>query len=492
MKLTRRTTIAATLLACLCTTLSAQEPEDVPLRSCRPLMGKGEVPTQMRTLRRASADDLYTGERRQLVVLVDFSDLSFKEAEPLTLWNKIFNEEGYNESSFRGSVHDYFFDQSYGKFNLTFDLYHVSLNEAHQKYRSTSYDDENSQFLVNDIMDILKTEDIEWPVYDWDGDGYVDQLLIVYAGKGQNAGGGSDTIWPHQWWLTKHKDPTTQEYLPPYAIVYNGIVYLIDSYCAIAEVFKDGSYGTFGTICHEYSHCFGFPDFYYGSTRIVDHWDIMDSGNMNGGGFCPAGYSAHERMLMGWLTPVELTGPTQVTGMSPLSSTPEAYLIRNDGHANEYYMVEHRIQTGWDEELPGSGVVIFHIDYDEELWHSLTNLPNSWSKNECHYTIIHASDNSNARNWAYPYAGNDSLTNLSSPAATLRNANADGELFMSKPLYNMASDGNTASFLFMMTLAEMAVDAPTCDLRKGKEELYRMGRLHIVRCEDGTVRKEIR
>ena len=69
----------------------------------------------------------------------------------------------------------------------------------------------------------------------------------------------------------------------------------------------------FGTICHEYTHCFGMPDFYSGSVKgLVGNWDLMGSGNYNGKGYVPAGFSAHERWLMGWITPIELTEPAAI------------------------------------------------------------------------------------------------------------------------------------------------------------------------------------
>ena len=40
---------------------------------------------------------------------------------------------------------------------------------------------------------------------------------------------------------------------------------------------------------------------------MVGDWDLMGRGNYNGKGYLPCGYSAHERMFMGWLSPEELT-----------------------------------------------------------------------------------------------------------------------------------------------------------------------------------------
>ena len=181
------------ILSCICLKNSAQT-HPIRVRGCRPMLREGAAGGGSLKVRRTTPDDHYIGDRRQLTVLVNFNDQAFTAEEPLAQWEKIFNTEGLVEEPFFGSVRDYFTDQSYGQFRPTFDLYHISLDQPRSRYRSTSADDENSQYLVNDIMEVLKEEEVEWPVYDWDGDGYVDQLLILYAGKGQNAGGDRNTI----------------------------------------------------------------------------------------------------------------------------------------------------------------------------------------------------------------------------------------------------------------------------------------------------------
>ena len=403
--------------------------------------------------------DFYHSERHQLTVLVEFNDRDFKGNEDATLaqWNLIFNTKDLTEAPFKGSVHDYFYAQSYGNFDLTFDLVYVKVKGNAVKYASDDYD-ENSQYLVEDIMEVLKTRNIDWSLYDWNGDGFVNQLLIVYAGQGMNDYDKEKykdkaMIWPHQWWMSEHlKDGQKGVYCDPIPVTYNDKEYKVDCYCALAELTKNDDYGSFGTICHEYTHCFGFPDFYYGRTTYVGAWELMDYGNYNGNGYCPAGYSAHERWLMGWLTPTELTSATTVTDMPALSDEPQAYLIRNDGFENEYYLVENRQQKGWDTNIPGKGILIFHIDYDPALWVSVKENVNKPSRQ--HYLIFPANNNSSTttyycRNWSYPYNNNNELTNTSTPAATLWNLNKDSSKLMSKPLTNMAVNGEVASFDFM-------------------------------------------
>ena len=205
---------------------------------------------------------------------------------------------------------------------------------------------------------------------------------------------------------------------------------------------------------------------------MVDEWDLMDYGCYMEHGFRPCGYSAHERMLMGWLTPVELTEEACITDMSALCDEPQVYLVRNDGAENEYYLIENRQKIGWDEQLPGSGILVFHVDYDPETWTS--GVPNS--SYEKRYSIIPANNKTslNAKaGWAYPYItvdslgmdviANDELTNTSKPAAKLNHTNVDGTKLMSKPITQMSvnADG-LASFVFMdstvMSIRELSTN----------------------------------
>ena len=472
-------------------------------RGCRPASVHNERNNQsFRAKSAGETTNKFVGQRRQLTVLAAFNDKQFLGDEQATLlqWDKIFNAENYNEEPFVGSVSDYFRDQSYNQFDIKFDLLYVALEQPCSRYRSTSTNDENSQFLVNDIMDSLLNRDIDWSQYDWDGDGFIDQLLIVYAGKGMNDGGDRNTIWPHQSWLTEHTDVRTGEKLKPRTVDYDGKVYSVDCYCAVQEISGKGTYGTFGTICHEFSHCFGFPDIYYGEYSYVYDWDLMDSGNFNGNGFCPPGYSAQERMLMGWLTPVELTEASSIEEMAALGDEPVAYIIRNDGHTDEYYILENRQQKGWDKELPSSGLLVLHVDYYHDEWTGISyspNIPaNYWNgyAEQKHYYIIPANNSPylnryTLQEWPYPYRENNMLTNTSTPAAMVYNENADGSLFMSKPLTNIRVDNGLAAFDFMQ--ADDGICHTTPHIQTGKV-IYEMGPIQFVRTDEGKVVKTIR
>ena len=65
--------------------------------------------------KKQTGGDFYYGERHQLTVMVEFNDRAFKGDEEATLaqWNLIFNAKDLKEPPFKGSVHDYFYAQSY-------------------------------------------------------------------------------------------------------------------------------------------------------------------------------------------------------------------------------------------------------------------------------------------------------------------------------------------------------------------------------------------
>lgn len=435
----------------------------------------------------------YIGEKRQLVILASFSDLDFESEDPLVLWNQILNQPNFHESPFHGSVHDYFYDQSNGKFDLQFDLHAIKVNKEHAIYHSTREDDENAALLLLALADSLKDIVTDWAPYDWDEDGYIDQILVLFAGLGQNDGGDSNTIWAHQAALSIYK-------LDPVVVNSSDETYMIDHYGFIPE--KGKTSATFGTFCHEFGHCMTLPDFYYGSTSIIGDWDIMDHGNYNNNGYCPANYSAHERMVLGWLEVKELTEPTSITDMPALGDEPVAYMIRNDAYPNEYYILENRQQQGWDKYLPGSGLVIFHIDYDEGLW--VYGNPNTYVDN--HYSIFPANGmnyTAMKSGWAYPYGTKDSLTNNSNPAATLRHAAQDGTKLMSKPITNIRVSNGLVSFDFMGgDNSQTAIQSQTSNLKPQIKEVYDLsGRqipqgamgtgIYIIKYANGQTRKVV-
>ena len=144
----------------------------------------------------------YEGSKKALIILVNFSDVKFKTANNNALFQRIANEVNFSEGNFRGSMADYFKAQSRGKFLLSFDVVGPVTVSKKASYYGENSDDENEEDLhpgemICEAVQLAKSQVSNWKQYDWDNDGNVDQVYIVYAGKGEADGGDENTIWPH-------------------------------------------------------------------------------------------------------------------------------------------------------------------------------------------------------------------------------------------------------------------------------------------------------
>lgn len=398
----------------------------------------------------------YFGKKKGLIILVQYKDKKFKFGHNQKMYDRMANETGYNTSlGFVGSVKDYFLAQSNGQFELDFDVvgpYTLNHEYAYYGAPSGTSNDVRPRDMVYDACR-LADPDVNYADYDWDGDGYVEQVYVLFAGLGQAAGGDENTIWPHESklqygnngsYVSKDNNVTVNTYAcgPELTLQYTPIGY---------RERVDG----IGTLCHEFSHCLGYPDLYdtnYGGNFGMGSFDLMDAGSYNGESFCPPNYSAYEKWFAGWITPTVLDKPASVKGMQAQDvKYGQAFVVYNDNNKNEYYLIENRQQSVgiWDKQLPASGMMITHVDYDENIWawNNVNTIVNYSSQYGPEYayrdndhqrlTIFHADneEGSSADSQAgdlYPFNGNNSLTDTSSPAATIY----QGGTTMGKPITN--------------------------------------------------------
>ena len=425
-----------------------------------------------------AAQQTYTGTKKGIVILAEFTDKKFESAHDQTLFTHAANTRGYAENGFRGSVKDYFLAQSNGKFELDFDVVGpVQLTKAYAYYGRNDRlgNDLRAGEMVAEACKAVEDQ-VDFSRYDWDGDGYVDQVYVIYAGYGEHDYQDDNVIWPHEFSLS------ASDYGQPLSV--DGVK--VDTYACSSELDGSGYLSGIGTWCHEFSHCLGFPDLY--DTEYQGHfgmgdWDLMSSGSYNGAastgrgsGYLPAGYSSYEKWTAGWMEPEELADEDQeVDRLEPLSEGGGAYVIYNRGNRNEYYLLENRQKTNWDAELPGKGLLVLHVDYDQDIWNA--NIVNTLGKtirtsytkyvsnDHERLTPIHADNDDDSNYWnsnstsytrqtqegdPYPYMANDSLTNNSVPAAKVYHKNADGSYYLNRGVKNIRqNDDGTVSFSYL-------------------------------------------
>lgn len=396
-----------------------------------------------------------TGKRKGLVILVNFKDNKMQSKHTQAEWNDYFNKVGYNKYGNNGSVHDYFYAQSYGKLDLEFDVIGpvtVSKNMASYGANDAQGNDIDPAGMIKEACELAYAkEKMDMSQYDWDGDGAVDQVYVIYAGYGEAAGGDANTIWPHEWDIQGGG----------YSLVLGG--QRIRTYACSSEL--NGGYGTdisgIGTACHEFSHCMGIPDFYDtagGGCFGMDAWDLMDYGSYGGDGYEPTGYNTYEKWVSGWIEPTILTAPCYIKNMKPLSDAPEACVVFNEANKNEYYIFENRQLKGTDVALPNHGMLVIHVDYDQKVW--FDNEVNNTSNHQ-RFTVVPADNKLTSETVTgdtYPGTTKSTeLTDTSKPAATLFNANSDGRKFLGKPVTEITEKDGLISFTFM---GGVNLDAP--------------------------------
>lgn len=426
-----------------------------------------------------SKDDIsvFKGSKKALVILAAFSDKSFSKGDDaiVKFYDEVLNQEGYSQNGAAGSVHDYFNDMSRGEFDLTFDIVGpVKVSKSATYYGGPSPimggADHIGEFITEAIKKADEKCDIDWKKYDWDDDGEVEQVFVLYAGYGQATGGPTGTIWPNAWTL----DEALQNNDGNGGFSIDGV--FINQYACSNELYLDS--GTvpmgLGVFCHEFSHCMGLPDMYdtnYGSTPTMGDWDLLAGGSYNGPqgiGWCPAGWTSYERAYAGWLELTELKAGDIIKGMTSLEEADgKAYVIYNDNHKDEYYLLENHKGMGWDKYTPENGLLIIHVDYDKDLFdNNIVNSKGEFTPAEGYdryFTNDHPrmapfsrvrSIQNDTYFYTYPMDAPrgvvDSLTDTSKPAAELYNALADGSKLMGKPVYNIEKDDDgNISFTFM-------------------------------------------
>ena len=319
------------------------------------------------------------GERRAIVVLVEFKNQDFTIDNPKEFYTRMMNEEGFSDYDATGSARDYFIASSDSIFKPQFDVYGpVKLSQNYSYYGQNTWggNDARPEQMVIEACQLLDDE-VDFSLYDNDGNGVIDCVYVFYAGYGEADGGNANTIWPHSWDISQ---ATSRRYL------FDDV--RLDHYACSNEIQTptrkpDG----IGTFCHEFGHVLGLPDLYstfYTQSFTPGEWDIMDRGSYNNNSRTPPYYSAAERYALDWLSPETLSSGEKI--LKPLNEENAAFFVPTDDE-NEFYIIENRQQQGFDFKIPGHGMLIWHIDFVQSVWNNNTvNI----SANHLYWDLIEA------------------------------------------------------------------------------------------------------
>lgn len=283
------------------------------------------------------------GTVRVLVVLVDFSDQEM--AETPAHFEELFFSQGQMAT---GSVRDYFTEASNGLVDLQGEVigpYRLPQTMAHYANGQSggTTQQPNLRTMAHDAA-VMADPDVDFSLYDNDGDGFVDAYVLVHAGPGAEVTGSPGDLWSSKWVL-------------PSALPADGV-----SVFAFLTIPEDAR---IGVTAHELGHLlFGWPDLYDtdDSSSGIGNWCLMGSGNWNGGGNTPAHPSAWCKVSQGWVSVMNHAADATMAIEDVKQSQLVHRLWRNGEPGTEYFLVENRQRTDFDAELPGDGLLVWHID----------------------------------------------------------------------------------------------------------------------------------
>ena len=300
-----------------------------------------------------------------LVIPVQYKDVKLTYSREDFV--KLLTQPGYKENGAEGSAKEYFDAQFNGMVEFQFEVVTpVTLSGIRSQYGGNGSDDTDkapAQMIAEACR--LADDDIDFSIYDDDGDGVVDNVFVFFAGGDEADGAGSDCIWSHAWYIRSGagiKLELDGKTIDRYACASE----LSRTYTTL-EDYRDVFTGI-GTFCHEYSHTFGLPDMYDtdyeesgGYAAGLWTWtSLMDGGNMNNNGNTPPNLNAIEREILGISDPVIIDADGGYS-LEPVHEKGKYYRIDTDT-PDEYYLLECRSDEKWDKHIGGKGMLVYHVD----------------------------------------------------------------------------------------------------------------------------------
>ena len=358
-----------------------------------------------------------------LVILVEFTDRQFLREDALAFYQDLTSKKdmkGYYDASgehyteIDGSVRDYFYQNSMGMFDPTFDV----VGPVSIPFASTYPEKDKNVYTILKEALAAANDQVNYRSYDLDNNGYVDMVYFIFAGYGSYMQGNNENyIWPHASDLTWYSRYQGLRYDGMGFSRYACSVEIQDFEAAAAShQTLDG----IGTMCHEFGHVLGLADHYdtdYEKNGQAEHpgpWDIMAGGADYNGGYTPAGYNAYERYSLGFapLQTIDVAGKYE---LEPFNTSNQFYRIAT-GTKKEFFYVENRQKTGWDRFLPGHGLLVWRVDStNNDVWDNNTV---NCNPEHSYYELLKAVPGKTYYSGYTPFPGAGNVTDVTADSPT--------------------------------------------------------------------------
>jgi M6 family metalloprotease-like protein len=302
-----------------------------------------------------------------IVIFVRFADeLNYSAPYELSHYNSLFN------STTEPSLRDYFLEVSYQQ--LTIDSYLVAdsniifFNDVNDRSYYLPYDQESNPSgyqtqerttrehdLIKRVIDYVGENNLvpEGINLDSNNDGYIDSITILFSG---DAGEWSSILWPHKWSLysfSEEEKPTI-----------NGIAASDYTVELLGDSTDSHDQVTLYVIAHEMFHILSAEDLYhyyrYDWINPVGMWGLMD-----GRAEIPVHMLGYMKLQYGgWIPSANTITQDGSYTLYPLSEGNDNLYMIHTGYSSEAIFIEYRDNSGYDSNLPSSGLIVYRVDYD--------------------------------------------------------------------------------------------------------------------------------
>ncbi|HKZ60763.1 MAG TPA: M6 family metalloprotease domain-containing protein [Candidatus Thermoplasmatota archaeon] len=281
------------------------------------------------------AYDKAIGDHTSITVLAEFSDI------PHSTYGQTFYDDqlNYNGSS-RVSARTWFYENSLGNYTV-----YSTVTTWVTLPQTQAYYDSNTGQMIADAARAADAQ-VNFGGFDDNGDGWVDNLVVLHSGGDQAAGCAPNCIWSHS------------------SVIYGPVLdgKRIGPYATVAD-FGHPRGDALGVWIHEFGHlALDLPDLYdvYYNNDGVGVWDMMA-----GGSWYLNHYTAWSKEYLGWIEPFEpvfnvdgytIYPPTDTARYNPVKVT--------TNYTNEYFLLEMRWDGAarYDTGVPYNGLLILHVD----------------------------------------------------------------------------------------------------------------------------------
>jgi len=294
------------------------------------------------------------GTVKILAILIEFNDFTHKISKN-EVHDKLFGNGDQQEMPYE-SLSGYYSRASYGKLNLhngtTLDWYKTTYDRS-----AVPQTDAGRENLIKEVLNFYSAQQHDFSQYDNDGDDVIDYFIVIWTGIPQDVG--------CFWWGYLHRTFSDQTYK------IGGKS--LGKYSWQWEIYdpKERSFDP-RTVIHETGHALGIPDLYQydcdldhpdctrGPKGGVGKLDIMDG--------VKGDHNCFSKWILEWIDPKVLIKGDQRIVLDATGESPDCLLIWPDFPKTpygEFFLVQNRHRIGNDmnnKEMPGDGLVIWHVD----------------------------------------------------------------------------------------------------------------------------------